>query len=112
MFRHADVVCLCLVCILWQFSMLRSAYLQTTQPTSGGAVTADSSCRANCVEPSRPQQWEPDLHTGLLCYAHNTKLTMHVSVSLLVKLKMFQYYMYNYVYLKVFNKHRNFHYKL
>ena len=24
MFRHADVVCLCLVCILWQFSMLRS----------------------------------------------------------------------------------------
>ena len=25
MFRHADVVCLCLVCILWQFSMLHSA---------------------------------------------------------------------------------------
>ena len=24
MFRHADVVCLCLVCILWQFSMLHS----------------------------------------------------------------------------------------
>ena len=24
-FRHADVVCLCLMCILWQFSMLRSA---------------------------------------------------------------------------------------
>ena len=24
-FRHAGVVCLCLVCILWQFSMLRSA---------------------------------------------------------------------------------------
>ena len=24
-FRHADVVCLCLVCILWQFSMLYSA---------------------------------------------------------------------------------------
>ena len=22
MFRHADVVCLCLMCILWQFSML------------------------------------------------------------------------------------------
>ena len=21
MFRHADVVCLCLVCILWQFSI-------------------------------------------------------------------------------------------
>ena len=24
-FRHADVVYFCLVCILWQFSMLRSA---------------------------------------------------------------------------------------
>ena len=24
-FRHAYVVCLCLVCILWQLSMLRSA---------------------------------------------------------------------------------------
>ena len=24
-FRHADVVCLCLVCILWQFSMIHSA---------------------------------------------------------------------------------------
>ena len=24
-FRHADVVSLCLVCIPWQFSMLRSA---------------------------------------------------------------------------------------
>ena len=22
MFRHADVVCLCLVCILWQFSIM------------------------------------------------------------------------------------------
>ena len=31
-------------------------WLQTTQPTSGGAVTADSSCCANCVEPPRPQQ--------------------------------------------------------
>ena len=35
--------------------------LQTTQPTSGGSVTADSSCCANCVEPPRPQQWGPDL---------------------------------------------------
>ena len=34
---------------------------QTTQSTSGGAVTADSSCCANCVEPPRPQQWGPDL---------------------------------------------------
>ena len=24
-FRHADVACLCLVCIMWQFSMLHSA---------------------------------------------------------------------------------------
>ena len=24
-FRHADVVCLCHVCILWQFSVLHSA---------------------------------------------------------------------------------------
>ena len=36
-------------------------WLQTTQPTSGGAVTADKNCCANCVEPSRPQQWGPDL---------------------------------------------------
>ena len=35
--------------------------LQTTQTTSGGAVTANSSCCANCVEPPRPQQWGPDL---------------------------------------------------
>ena len=35
--------------------------LQTTQPTSGGAVTANSGCCANCVEPPRPQQWGPDL---------------------------------------------------
>ena len=26
-FRHTYIVCLCLVCILWQFSMLRSAWL-------------------------------------------------------------------------------------
>ena len=30
-------------------------WLQTTQHTSGGAVTADSSCCASCVEPTRPQ---------------------------------------------------------
>ena len=35
--------------------------LQTTQPTSGGAVTVVSCCCANCVEPPRPQQWGPDL---------------------------------------------------
>ena len=38
-----------------------SKRLQTTQPTSGGAVTVVSSCCANCVEPPRPQQWGPDL---------------------------------------------------
>ena len=27
MFRHADGVCLCLVCIVWQFSMLHSELL-------------------------------------------------------------------------------------
>ena len=42
-------------------SKRHSLRLQTTQPTSGGAVTADSSCCANCVEPPRPQQWGPDL---------------------------------------------------
>ena len=35
--------------------------LQTTQPTSGGAVTAVTNYCANCVEHSRPQQWGPDL---------------------------------------------------
>ena len=34
---------------------------QTTQPTSGGAVTADTNCCENGVETSRPQQSEPDL---------------------------------------------------
>ena len=34
---------------------------KTTQPTSGGAVTADSSCCAICVERPHPQQWGPDL---------------------------------------------------
>ena len=35
--------------------------IQTTQPTSGGAVTAVINCCANCVETSRPQQWVPEL---------------------------------------------------
>ena len=46
-------VCLMLVVTIWR--------LQTTHHTSGGAVTADSSCCANCVEPPRPQQWGPAL---------------------------------------------------
>ena len=40
---------------------LMNGIFQTTQPTSGGAVTVVSSCCANCVEPPRPQQWGPDL---------------------------------------------------
>ena len=40
--------------------------LQTTQPTSDGAVTAV----ANCVEPSRPQQWGHDYcFFGQACHA-------------------------------------------
>ena len=39
-------------------------WLQTTQPTSGGA---DTSCCANCVEPSCPQQWGPDLQFFWAC---------------------------------------------
>ena len=34
--------------------MRMKTWLQTTQPTSGGAVTAVTNCCANCVEPSRP----------------------------------------------------------
>ena len=41
--------------------MNKPSRLHTTQPTSSGAVTADTSCCANCVEPSRPHQWWPDL---------------------------------------------------
>ena len=40
MFRHADVVCLCLVCILWQFSMLRP----TDQPCGNRGVLNVSVC--------------------------------------------------------------------
>ena len=43
------------------WAKVRRVMLQTTQPSSGGDVTADSSCCANCVEPPRPQQWGPDL---------------------------------------------------
>ena len=46
---------------VWDGLNEATCWLQTTQPTSGGAVTADKNCCANCVEPSRPQQWGPDL---------------------------------------------------
>ena len=45
----------------WRKVIRKAWWLQTTQPTSGGAVTADSSCCANCIEPPHPQQWGPDL---------------------------------------------------
>ena len=32
----------------------KNMWLQTTQPTSGGAVTADKNCCANCVETLPP----------------------------------------------------------
>ena len=35
--------------------------LQTTRPISGAAVTTVANCCANCVEPSRPQQWGTDI---------------------------------------------------
>ena len=41
--------------------MERFSRLQTTQPTSGGAVTSVINCCANCVESSRSQQWGPDI---------------------------------------------------
>ena len=54
--------CCCLPCETYGKNGVTPIFrLQTTQPTSGGAVTADSSCCANCVEPPRPQQWGPDL---------------------------------------------------
>ena len=37
-----------------QAQITKEKRLQTTQPTSDGAVTADSSCCVNCVKPSRP----------------------------------------------------------
>ena len=46
---------------MWMQLKRCCVWLQTTQPTSGGAVTVVSSCCANCVEPPRPQQWGPDL---------------------------------------------------
>ena len=37
----------------------RADHMEEAQHTSGGAVTADSSCCANCVDPPRSQQWGP-----------------------------------------------------
>ena len=61
---HMLYVCvLCASCGSSQCCVLHD--FQMTQPTSGGAVTADSSCCANYVEPSRPHQWGPDLPSVL-----------------------------------------------
>ena len=38
-----------------------TSWLQTIHTTSGGPVTADTNCCANCVETFSLQQWEPDL---------------------------------------------------
>ena len=38
--------------------------LQTTQPTSGGAVTVVWQPCENCVDPSHPQQWRTDFRLG------------------------------------------------
>ena len=61
---------------MWTHWMTSAAWLQTTQPTSGGAVTAVTNCCANCAEPCR----EPDLpffgqagHVLLLTKAGNAK---------------------------------------
>ena len=45
-------ICLETICI-WHMLVF---ILQTTQPTSGGAVTSVTNGCANCVIPSRPQQ--------------------------------------------------------
>ena len=61
-------------------------WLQTTQPTSGGAVTVDSSCCANCVKPPRPQHWGPDLpffgHAGHADPAQHIEITHPNNVNL------------------------------
>ena len=70
---YLDHLKFCVVCIngmsvllnvkLSRMSVMSTAlWLQTPQPPSGGAVTADTNCCANCVENPRPQQWRPDLH--------------------------------------------------
>ena len=41
--------------------LTRQIRLQRAHPTSSGAVTAVTNSCANCVEPSRPQQWGTDL---------------------------------------------------
>ena len=55
----------CVICSLLMFVSGASGDhmvgLQTTHPTSGGAVTAFTNCCANCVKPSLPQQCGPDL---------------------------------------------------
>ena len=43
--------------IVMPMQMMLVYWLQTTQPTSGGAPTADTTCCANCVEPHHPHQW-------------------------------------------------------
>ena len=61
----SSVLCVLMALGMFMFEKIMSSLisvmspLQTTQPTSSGFVTADTSCCATCVEPSR-QQWGPD----------------------------------------------------
>ena len=59
--HNSSVLCCVLKTRTSSVPIQNNDWLQTTQSTIGGAVTADTSCCANCVEPSRPQQWGPDL---------------------------------------------------
>ena len=47
MFRHADVVCLCLVCILWQFCMTCSLLMLVEDAI--GDYTEEAYSRAGLI---------------------------------------------------------------
>ena len=55
------------VCIGHDLNRYTGWWLQTTQATSGGAVTADSSCCANCVEHPRLQHCGARFTVFLAC---------------------------------------------
>ena len=62
---------------LCNWGITRPRWLQTTQPTSGGAVTVVSSCCANCVEPPRLEEFKLLIHDTLadIITIQETKLT-------------------------------------
>ena len=57
-------------------------WLQSTQPKSGGAVTAVSNGCANCVKSSRYQQWVPDLafFDGWHCFSEKRVMSRQIQV--------------------------------